>query len=178
MNTKFCYYNNYNKSQPRHFCKSCKRHWTKGGTLRNVPVGGCRKNRRLRKLTTTAAAAAVIPTISSNNLDSQSFNSGFAVDSSLLISQNQDPHFFSARFSSIEENPSPISTTFGLPHAFEYSGESETTEDIAISSMNHPYQVPTGSSVVDMSSYWSRDWFDEFLTSDLNLQWDDPEIKL
>ncbi|KAM0942594.1 putative transcription factor C2C2-Dof family [Dioscorea sansibarensis] len=39
-NTKFCYYNNYNLSQPRHFCKSCRRYWTKGGVLRNVPVGG------------------------------------------------------------------------------------------------------------------------------------------
>ncbi|KAI4321544.1 hypothetical protein MLD38_034912 [Melastoma candidum] len=38
--TKFCYYNNYNLSQPRHFCKSCRRYWTHGGTLRNVPVGG------------------------------------------------------------------------------------------------------------------------------------------
>ncbi|KAL2465070.1 Dof-type domain-containing protein [Abeliophyllum distichum] len=36
-NTKFCYYNNYNLSQPRHFCKSCRRYWTKGGVLRNVP---------------------------------------------------------------------------------------------------------------------------------------------
>ncbi|KAL2473321.1 dof zinc finger protein 4-like [Forsythia ovata] len=44
-NTKFCYYKNYNKSQPRHFCKACKRHWTKGGTLRNVPIGGGRKNK-------------------------------------------------------------------------------------------------------------------------------------
>ncbi|KAF5747078.1 dof zinc finger protein DOF1.6 [Tripterygium wilfordii] len=43
--TKFCYYNNYNLSQPRHFCKSCRRYWTQGGTLRNVPVGGgTRKN--------------------------------------------------------------------------------------------------------------------------------------
>ncbi|KAJ6703732.1 DOF ZINC FINGER PROTEIN DOF1.4-RELATED [Salix viminalis] len=38
--TKFCYYNNYNLSQPRHFCKSCRRYWTQGGTLRDVPVGG------------------------------------------------------------------------------------------------------------------------------------------
>uniref|UniRef100_A0A7N0T1C0 Dof zinc finger protein n=1 Tax=Kalanchoe fedtschenkoi TaxID=63787 RepID=A0A7N0T1C0_KALFE len=45
LNTKFCYYNNYNLSQPRHFCKSCRRYWTKGGVLRNVPVGGgCRKS--------------------------------------------------------------------------------------------------------------------------------------
>ncbi|GMH26928.1 hypothetical protein Nepgr_028771 [Nepenthes gracilis] len=49
VNTKFCYYNNYNKSQPRHFCRTCKRHWTSGGTLRNVPVGGGgRKNKRLK----------------------------------------------------------------------------------------------------------------------------------
>ncbi|CAN4084017.1 unnamed protein product [Withania somnifera] len=48
INTKFCYYNNYNKSQPRHYCKGCKRHWTEGGTLRNVPIGGGRKNKRLR----------------------------------------------------------------------------------------------------------------------------------
>ncbi|XP_014517144.1 dof zinc finger protein DOF3.2 [Vigna radiata var. radiata] len=54
INTKFCYYNNYNKSQPRHFCRACKRHWTKGGTLRNVPVGGGRKNKRAKKSTTTS----------------------------------------------------------------------------------------------------------------------------
>ncbi|XVF86786.1 hypothetical protein PTKIN_Ptkin18bG0070500 [Pterospermum kingtungense] len=44
-NTKFCYYNNYNLSQPRHFCRNCRRYWTKGGALRNIPVGGgTRKN--------------------------------------------------------------------------------------------------------------------------------------
>nr|QGH84103.1 dof zinc finger protein DOF5.6 [Lilium regale] len=47
MHTKFCYYNNYSLSQPRYFCKTCRRYWTKGGSLRNVPVGGgCRKNKR------------------------------------------------------------------------------------------------------------------------------------
>ncbi|WOK96661.1 dof zinc finger protein DOF3.2-like isoform X3 [Canna indica] len=46
-NTKFCYYNNYSLSQPRYFCKSCRRYWTQGGSLRNVPVGGgSRKNKR------------------------------------------------------------------------------------------------------------------------------------
>ncbi|RRT83899.1 hypothetical protein B296_00015932 [Ensete ventricosum] len=46
-NTKFCYYNNYSLSQPRYFCKGCRRYWTLGGSLRNVPVGGgCRKNKR------------------------------------------------------------------------------------------------------------------------------------
>ncbi|KAL5556602.1 hypothetical protein UlMin_038838 [Ulmus minor] len=48
-NTKFCYYNNYSLTQPRHFCKTCRRYWTKGGALRNVPVGGgCRKNKKIK----------------------------------------------------------------------------------------------------------------------------------
>ncbi|KAI4314147.1 hypothetical protein L6164_027083 [Bauhinia variegata] len=46
MDTKFCYYNNYNVNQPRHFCRNCQRYWTAGGTMRNVPVGaGRRKNK-------------------------------------------------------------------------------------------------------------------------------------
>ncbi|KAI3467331.1 hypothetical protein Pfo_023994 [Paulownia fortunei] len=48
MDTKFCYYNNYNVNQPRHFCKNCQRYWTSGGTMRNVPVGsGRRKNKNV-----------------------------------------------------------------------------------------------------------------------------------
>jgi len=44
--TKFCYFNNYNVNQPRHFCKNCQRYWTAGGAMRNVPVGaGRRKNK-------------------------------------------------------------------------------------------------------------------------------------
>ncbi|XP_010272390.1 PREDICTED: dof zinc finger protein DOF1.4-like [Nelumbo nucifera] len=58
-NTKFCYYNNYSLSQPRHFCKACKRYWTKGGTLRNVPVGGgCRKNKRVKRSAPTTEASS------------------------------------------------------------------------------------------------------------------------
>lgn len=43
MDTKFCYYNNYNINQPRHFCKKCQRYWTAGGAMRNVPVGAGRR---------------------------------------------------------------------------------------------------------------------------------------
>ncbi|OWM74757.1 hypothetical protein CDL15_Pgr004524 [Punica granatum] len=46
METKFCYYNNYNVNQPRHFCKNCQRYWTAGGTMRNVPVGACRRKNK------------------------------------------------------------------------------------------------------------------------------------
>ncbi|XP_004505871.1 dof zinc finger protein DOF3.6-like [Cicer arietinum] len=49
-NTKFCYFNNYSLTQPRHFCKTCRRYWTRGGALRNVPVGGgCRRNNKKNK---------------------------------------------------------------------------------------------------------------------------------
>ncbi|GLT95422.1 hypothetical protein SLE2022_131050 [Rubroshorea leprosula] len=48
FDTKFCYFNNYNVNQPRHFCKNCQRYWTAGGTVRNVPFGaGRRKNKLL-----------------------------------------------------------------------------------------------------------------------------------
>ncbi|CAL5054596.1 unnamed protein product [Urochloa decumbens] len=58
-NTKFCYYNNYNLSQPRHFCKSCRRYWTKGGVLRNVPVGGgCRKAKRSSPAASSSSSSA------------------------------------------------------------------------------------------------------------------------
>lgn len=43
--TKFCYFNNYNVNQPRHFCKSCHRYWTAGGKVRNVSQSGRRKNK-------------------------------------------------------------------------------------------------------------------------------------
>ncbi|KAG9449929.1 hypothetical protein H6P81_009894 [Aristolochia fimbriata] len=56
--TKFCYYNNYSLSQPRYFCKTCRRYWTKGGSLRNVPVGGgCRKNKK----SSSSSSAAALP---------------------------------------------------------------------------------------------------------------------
>ncbi|GFQ01931.1 dof zinc finger protein dof3.4 [Phtheirospermum japonicum] len=57
-NTKFCYYNNYNFSQPRHFCKSCRRYWTHGGTLRDIPVGGGSRRNAKRCRTGNSAAAS------------------------------------------------------------------------------------------------------------------------
>jgi hypothetical protein len=61
--TKFCYYNNYNTAQPRHFCRACRRYWTLGGSLRNVPVGGStRKRQRPARPTRAMAAAATAAT--------------------------------------------------------------------------------------------------------------------
>ncbi|XP_074568274.1 dof zinc finger protein DOF5.7-like [Curcuma longa] len=63
-NTKFCYYNNYSLSQPRHFCKNCRRYWTEGGALREVPVGGgCRKNKKFRSLTGSSRHGIGLPPV-------------------------------------------------------------------------------------------------------------------
>ncbi|KAG0481731.1 hypothetical protein HPP92_012199 [Vanilla planifolia] len=65
-NTKFCYYNNYSLSQPRHFCKSCRRYWTRGGALRNVPIGGgFRRNKRSKSSASSSSNTA--PSSSSYN---------------------------------------------------------------------------------------------------------------
>ncbi|KAM0923958.1 hypothetical protein ACQ4PT_005185 [Festuca glaucescens] len=56
-NTKFCYFNNYSLTQPRHFCRACRRYWTRGGALRNVPVGGGYRRHAKRAKPKQAAAA-------------------------------------------------------------------------------------------------------------------------
>nr|AOW73089.1 DNA-binding with one finger protein 8 [Eleusine coracana] len=58
MDTKFCYYNNYNIKQPRHFCKSCQRYWTAGGSMRNIPVGA---GRRKSKSSSSNCRSILIP---------------------------------------------------------------------------------------------------------------------
>ncbi|CAA7037381.1 unnamed protein product [Microthlaspi erraticum] len=64
INTKFCYYNNYSLTQPRFFCKGCRRYWTEGGSLRNIPVGGgSRKNKR-------SHSTSISSDISNNHSDS------------------------------------------------------------------------------------------------------------
>ncbi|RCV19282.1 hypothetical protein SETIT_3G371900v2 [Setaria italica] len=60
--TKFCYYNNYNTAQPRHFCRACRRYWTLGGSIRNVPVGGSTRKRPRPARPTRALAAATATT--------------------------------------------------------------------------------------------------------------------
>ncbi|XVF22345.1 hypothetical protein REPUB_Repub12eG0164400 [Reevesia pubescens] len=81
-NTKFCYYNNYSLTQPRYFCKTCRRYWTEGGSLRNVPVGGgSRKNKRstISSTSSSSSASAKVPDLNPTNF-------------SPLASQNPKPH--------------------------------------------------------------------------------------
>ncbi|CAN4113948.1 unnamed protein product [Withania somnifera] len=84
-NTKFCYYNNYSLTQPRYFCKGCRRYWTKGGSLRNVPVGGgCRKSRRGKSSSST---------IHQHGLISRNLGNGVAtIDPNQSTSNSLDHH--------------------------------------------------------------------------------------
>ncbi|GMN37028.1 hypothetical protein TIFTF001_006474 [Ficus carica] len=70
-NTKFCYYNNYNLSQPRHFCKNCRRYWTKGGALRNIPVGGGSRKNTKRSSNSKRSSSSSSTASSTQNPDSQ-----------------------------------------------------------------------------------------------------------
>ncbi|XP_066360673.1 cyclic dof factor 4-like [Miscanthus floridulus] len=74
--TKFCYFNNYNVNQPRHFCRACHRYWTAGGVIRNVPIGsGRRKNRPVLLPPAphhAATATATASTISADDYDHRS----------------------------------------------------------------------------------------------------------
>ncbi|MED6180082.1 hypothetical protein PIB30_006894 [Stylosanthes scabra] len=110
-NTKFCYYNNYSLSQPRYFCKSCRRYWTKGGTLRNVPVGGgCRKNKRSSNSSSSSAT-------------SSSSNSPAHAPSSSRRPHHQDHHPF------ITSPNNPLISAF--PHLAYDSSPSDLTLALA-----------------------------------------------
>ncbi|XP_044461433.1 dof zinc finger protein DOF1.4-like [Mangifera indica] len=240
-NTKFCYYNNYNKSQPRHFCKTCKRHWTKGGTLRNVPVGGGRKNKRVKTSnnatnTTTSTTAATTATGNINisvyntqlavqhqqprqnlsfaigdqknlsdmlyqamlhppstllhqdlvnsgnfNVKEMSTNNGVFTDSRVSMApQNQSLHLPYPSSSSFDTTQSSISTSLQSSNVYKCTGE--TTDDPTMpttsTTLVQPWaQISTTSSGMDMANYWNWDDIDKFVSTDLNISWDDSDIK-
>ncbi|XP_060204652.1 dof zinc finger protein DOF5.6-like [Lycium barbarum] len=96
--TKFCYYNNYSLSQPRYFCKTCRRYWTKGGTLRNIPVGGgCRKNKKVSSKKSNSNSETLATNNSNQNLPEMPFahhqfmsNANFGHQGNFML-ENQTP---------------------------------------------------------------------------------------
>ncbi|KAK8968847.1 Dof zinc finger protein DOF5.4 [Platanthera guangdongensis] len=104
LNTKFCYYNNYNLSQPRHFCKSCRRYWTRGGVLRNVPVGGgCRKPKR------SSSKSSSESTSTDKDRRRQTSGSLSSTDSSALTPIADGP---AIPFNSSSSNSNPCNPSF------------------------------------------------------------------
>jgi hypothetical protein len=71
-NTKFCYYNNYSLTQPRYFCKNCKRYWTQGGSLRNIPVGGFSRKNRASSMHSNSSSSRNLPNPQNPRIDHDS----------------------------------------------------------------------------------------------------------
>ncbi|XP_074267764.1 uncharacterized protein LOC141591352 [Silene latifolia] len=158
-NTKFCYYNNYNKSQPRHFCKACKRHWTKGGTLRNVPVGGGRKNKRL-KITKPASKPTTTTTTNNNNnnnnnnmggtLHSQHLRASLPLGGSFATNNNnimEDKSFSEAFYHTFlkqQDRSLPESsinfTSKGLNDGIYLDSTTMKTTSLGLSTQHHDHQ--------------------------------------
>lgn len=126
-NTKFCYYNNYSLTQPRYFCKACRRYWTHGGTLRNVPVGGgCRKSKRPKPS---------IPSSSSSTEIGRSHQSlSPAIPSQSLTGMNPGQ--------ALRPLPPPVMSSMGNPF---YSGGSFLSSLAAMQSL--PAGINQGATV-------------------------------
>ncbi|EOX91307.1 hypothetical protein QUC31_003046 [Theobroma cacao] len=136
-NTKFCYYNNYNLTQPRHFCKTCRRYWTKGGALRNVPIGGgCRKN----KNTTVSASvgkssAAKMKTVASE-IGRSGLGNGFDHEiqsSPILWASPQSSHFLALLRTTQNPNPSTLSNSVSIKEEVSLLGSHMMNEPAAVS---------------------------------------------
>ncbi|KAK7361065.1 hypothetical protein VNO77_03094 [Canavalia gladiata] len=151
-NTKFCYYNNYSLSQPRHFCKTCRRYWTNGGALRNVPIGGgCRKNKKMKSSSSSSSTSRLL---SSDSKDSASSSSEFGGLRFLHgLSPNIDFQLGALPFSSRlihnhhSQTPTPITTTgtvynqlipsFGDVSGFQVDPSAATSNSLI--GLNYPF---------------------------------------
>ncbi|XP_050214806.1 dof zinc finger protein DOF3.4-like [Mercurialis annua] len=122
VNTKFCYYNNYNMSQPRHFCKDCRRYWTHGGALRNVPVGGgTRKNSKRPRSSSSS-------TTTSTTSSSSTTNTGNSTRSSLTPTTADQPDQSSAPTTGDhpDQSSAPIPA---VPHRTVFPGKTDSLLD-------------------------------------------------
>ncbi|OMP14095.1 Zinc finger, Dof-type [Corchorus olitorius] len=146
-NTKFCYFNNYSLSQPRHFCKTCRRYWTRGGALRNVPVGGgCRRNKKSKSSSSKSSTSGDHKQVGNNSNISTS-NNTTAVNSNIIPSeiitgghnlQQQTPHLpFMASLQNLSQ--------FGLGNiGLNFGGMNQGQTDIGfqLGSTNNQQQFP------------------------------------
>ncbi|CAK9316713.1 unnamed protein product [Citrullus colocynthis] len=142
MDTKFCYYNNYNVNQPRHFCKNCQRYWTAGGTMRNVPVGaGRRKN---KSSSSSHFRQLIIP---DGGIHRHQFlgNNGtfltFTSDSSISDSQNCKPSRFLISTENGDDHSSKSSIT--ASNSSEKDGKMISQQSVVKNFLPFPPQLQT-----------------------------------
>ncbi|KAL0450293.1 UNVERIFIED_CONTAM: Dof zinc finger protein DOF5.3, partial [Sesamum latifolium] len=140
-NTKFCYYNNYNLTQPRHFCKTCRRYWTKGGALRNVPIGGgCRKNKNTTITTAVgkSSSAGKLKTVS-QELGKSGLFTGFdhaeaLTANPILWASSQNSHFLSLLRGNQSPNPTHLSNSISVKEENALFGSSHLSQESSLSS--------------------------------------------
>ncbi|KAJ9177202.1 hypothetical protein P3X46_012441 [Hevea brasiliensis] len=117
-NTKFCYYNNYNLTQPRHFCKTCRRYWTKGGALRNVPIGGgCRKNKSTTVSTLVGKSSTSKMKTVASEIGRSCFGNGFDHElpsSPIMWASPQNSHLLTLLRATHNPNPNPSTLSNSL----------------------------------------------------------------
>ncbi|CAN4079610.1 unnamed protein product [Withania somnifera] len=127
-NTKFCYYNNYNLTQPRHFCKTCRRYWTKGGALRNVPIGGgCRKNKTIT--TAKSSASKLKNSLSFELMGKSGIFGGFEQE---ILPSSNNPFLFS----SPHQNHNPTLSLLRGNHQ-NLNFDKEEQKSIGVNSYGH-----------------------------------------
>lgn len=141
--TKFCYFNNYNVKQPRHFCKNCQRYWTAGGSIRNIPVGaGRRKSKSFAVYRHIRARNCAVDTLSSPTKPTLH---SFGTDAPLSQSMASVLDFVETKPAN-ETNEAEISNFYGLPRCLNGSDWGNSCSYIPPQSTAIPFYF--------ISAYW------------------------
>ncbi|XP_021897555.1 dof zinc finger protein DOF5.7-like [Carica papaya] len=152
-NTKFCYYNNYSLTQPRHFCKTCRRYWTKGGALRNVPIGGgCRKNKKIKSSSSSSSRLSGDSGGSSLEIGGFKFFHGLAPAMDFQLPRlNPSPTGFYNQFSSFGLD-STCTSSFSLDH--HHQAGSSGNNNSSLLGFNYPLSsvATTSGAIHDLGS--------------------------
>lgn len=174
-NTKFCYYNNYSLSQPRYFCKTCRRYWTQGGTLRNVPVGGgSRKGSKRSKNTNSAASSStsassgggetqqVLPSASMSSSSPYFRGGGFLSSLAAIQSLSQNlgggsDSISNPGFLQGFGIPPPFTSQLQAQQLFHMVGDDGMSKSLSLdnsSILHQPTRPPAPSSTVNTHNDW------------------------
>ncbi|KAK4268903.1 hypothetical protein QN277_022130 [Acacia crassicarpa] len=138
-NTKFCYYNNYSLTQPRYFCKTCRRYWTEGGSLRNIPVGGGSRKNKNKIITSFSASSSSSSSSTSSSSKLPDLNPPLLPS----LSGFKDPSLNLSRSFPISNQQNPkIHGGQDLNLAFPTSSSSLSAPRVLNSNNNIPY-VPS-----------------------------------
>lgn len=142
-NTKFCYYNNYSRLQPRHFCRACRRHWTAGGTLRDVPFGGGRKYTKRRKISQNSF---ITPDTVTSTTTSESFtdtNNAFPFG---------EPRFLPAHLPPLEYSIGSVFNEIRISTELAFVGSSYDIVNLYNEGVGPAWQLPD----ISTAAYWDE----------------------